>query len=115
MPDPFAVAAAALFRAPGSIAAVYLPYLYDHTVGSEISTRVIRSTAEQAASPFGASRISESAEVFQLLAADVPNPRAGDALTITDPRTGEDQTFTVYGDPTLDTEGVTWTCVVNAA
>lgn len=115
MLDPFAIAAAALFRAPGSIAAVYLPHLYDHTVGAEIPTRIIRATAEQTPGAFGSSRIVEVADVFQLLAADVPNPKAGDALSFTDPRTGEDLTFEVYGDPILDVEGVSWTCSVNPA
>ena len=109
MADPFAMAAAALFRAPGSLAAVYVP-----AQGPAVATRAIRLAESETPSAFDGSRVVQASNSFQLPVADVPNPQPGDGLTVTDLRLG-DQSFTIYGDPSLDVEGVSWTCSVNAA
>lgn len=102
-PDPFASAAAMLFRAPGSVAAIFTP-----TGGSPIPTRIIRGQPD-AASRFGGGSIVQPTNVFQMLRAEVASPAAGDGLLV-----GADA-LVITGVPTLDIERVTWICAADPA
>ena len=101
--DPFAAAAAALFRAPGSVAAIYTT-----KNGDTISTRAIRGQPD-AVSRFGGASIVQATNGLQLLRGDVPAPQAGDQIVI-----GQ-EVLTITGEPMLDDERVSWNCTTDPA
>lgn len=106
MADPFAAALAALFNAPGSLAATYTP-----VGGQSVAIRVIRSQGSDA----GAGRFDRTVSdvnMFDMRRADVAKPARGATIAISDPVTGESLGFSINGAPVLDVEGLTWTCPV---
>lgn len=102
MVDPFAMAAAALFRGPGSVAAVYVT-----PDAQQLPVRAICST-----SPVdmivGSRTIEAGATVIQLQCSDFAavdfQPVQGGTLLI-----GE-EVWTINARPRLDVERVSWTC-----
>ncbi len=96
--DPFAAALDALFNAPGSAAAVYVPQ-----GGDPVPVRVIRSQPDTSAN-YQQARIVQEANSFDMRRSEVPAPASGDRLTV------DGDTFEILGDPMLDVEGLTWVC-----
>ncbi len=95
--DPFAAALDALFNAPGSAAAVYVP-----VDGFPTDIRVIRSQPDVNTS-FGDSQIIQATNVFEIRRSEVAAPTHGGRLMI------GDEIFAIQGDGRLDVEGLTWT------
>jgi len=95
--DPFAAALDALFYAPGSAAAVYIP---EHGFPREI--RVIRSQPD-ADAQFGDSQIIQATNLFEIRKSEVDRPAHGARLMI------GDDVYSIQGDGRLDVEGLTWT------
>ncbi|WP_271300641.1 head-tail joining protein [Sphingomonas sp. CV7422] len=95
--DPFAAALDALFYAPGSAAAVYIP---EHGPIREI--RVIRSQPDVEAR-FGDSQIIQATNLFEIRMSEVDRPAHGAQLFI------GDEVYSIQGDGKLDLEGLTWT------
>lgn len=108
MRDPFAAALDAQFRAPGSAAAVYTG-----PDGRAVPIRVIRSqpTGEAVAGDF---KIVVDTNLALLRRSEVAEPLGGDELAIGAMiLAGEivgGEPFTIAGVPTLDLEGMTWSC-----
>ncbi len=114
MSDPFAMALDAQFMAPGSEAAVYQP-----TDGTPVEIRVIRSAPDRETG-FGQGRIINNAgTLFELRRSEVPDPQPGDFVVINadivDGQVSGGQPFTLFGDPVLDLERISWSCGANPA
>lgn len=108
MSDPFAAALDALFNAPGSAAAVYVPLQ-----GAPVAIRVIHSQPD--ASPtFQQMRTVQQANSFDVRKSEVPAPQPGDLIikgaVLTDSFVDGGERFEILGDPMLDIEGMTWIC-----
>ena len=99
MPDPFATALTALFRAPGSVAAVYSPLS-----GPDVPLRVIRTNGREVEG----SLIMDT-EAVQIMVADVAQPQAGARITI------GSEISTIQSAPQLDRERLTWSCYLEPA
>ena len=101
--DPFASALVALFRAPGSEAAVYTA-----PGGPPTPLRVIRERGEREVRK-GISRVMVDGNAVQIQRTDVAQPVNGALLTI------GAEAFLVQGGAALDSEGLTWTCHLTPA
>lgn len=96
--DPFAAALGALFRAPGSAAAEYLP-----PDGFPVPLRVIRDGGDTS-SAWGRGHVVQATNTIAIQVADVARPVAGATVMIGAAR------FRLVGAPELDTEGLSWRC-----
>jgi hypothetical protein len=97
MADPFATALAALHLSAGSVAATFTP-----KGGAPTGIRVIRGQpSEQVA--YGAGSVVLDTNAVQIMRSDVADPTGG-MIQI------GSEIFAVQGGPTLDVEGITWTC-----
>lgn len=98
MNDPFASALVALHAAPGSMAAVYTPF------GGAPLPDPIRVIREQKTADvsWGDTTAPSATTTFSIMATDVPEPKAGDRLTI------GTETLAIVGEPRLDAEGLSW-------
>ena len=97
MTDPFATALGALLKAPGSVAAVYMPA----GGGAPLPIRTIRhQPSELVHTPVG-SMISDG-NSFVIARSAVAKPAVGDMLQVA----GE--TLTILSGPMLDAEGLSW-------
>lgn len=109
--DPFAAALGAMFRAPGSAAAVYLD---EYNLPQEI--RVIRSQPDRD-QRYGQVMAVVSDGTFSIQRSDVAQPAdrsfiiLGARLIGTDPVGGE--WFQINGPAMLDAEGLTWSVAAN--
>jgi hypothetical protein len=99
--NSFAAALVALFNAPGSDAAVYVP-----TGGPASDVRAILSSPDQT-ERFGAGEVVLSTNVLELMRSDIPRPASGDLIIIM--RGGSVfKTLLLQGEPLSDVEGLTW-------
>jgi hypothetical protein len=98
MSDPFAAAMDAMFQAPGSENATYIP-----SSGPAVPIRVIRSRPDGLAR-FGDALILPAADAFEIRRSDVAAPAVGDVVAIA---AGG---FAISIEPIGDVEGLTWTC-----
>lgn len=99
MSDPFAVALAALFSAPGSLEAQYQSV----ATGVSIPIRVIRSQASREKAVGGGRYITDT-NIIEIQRSDVAQPHKGDLLTI------GVETLKINAGAELDIEGLTWLC-----
>lgn len=103
--DPFAAALDAIYRAPGSVAAVYTP-----AGGSARTVRIIR-TVNSVDTPGGfpdGGRVYDR-NVVKIRVSDVAMPELGDTIAI------GAETLVVNEAPMLDAEGLEWTFGVEPA
>ena len=109
MPDPFAMALAALHASPLAIDALYDPD------GAALPIRVIRSQAT-ADGRLGDARLLLSGDVISIMRRDVLDPEEGTQilLYVPDPVSGDPvpALFELVGDPSLDAEGISWECQI---
>jgi hypothetical protein len=105
--DPFAAALDALFDAPGSAAAVYVP-----VEGSPVAVRVIRSQPD-ALTGFGDGRVIMATNIIEVRKSEVSYPDRRDYLAIggdlVDGVVSGGDLFSISEEPRLDVEGLTWT------
>lgn len=95
----FASAIAALFADP--VLAKAAEYLPKGGLGG-IAVRVIARQPDTLTS-FGEARIHSSTSLFDVQAAEVPNPQVGDRLTV------DGITYAVQAEPMADRERLVWT------
>lgn len=102
MVDPFAAGLEALFKAPGSAAAV---------LGDDQPLRVIRHqpTLDLA---FNDTTVPVASNSVMIRRSDVNRPVRGMQLQVGSFAgvAQEDPVFRIAGEPRLDVEGLTWTC-----
>lgn len=106
MRDPFASALGPLFRAPGSVAAVYDGRLI----------RVIRSQPTVDMQLPNMMLVADS-NIVMVQRTDAPAIRDGETIRLGNfSGVGDhDPLFEVTGEPRLDLEGLTWTCELGQA
>lgn len=98
MVDPFVTGLDALFGAPGSAAATYIP-----DAGAPIALRTVKRQRAEAVG-LVRKRPTLTGDVFDIRASDVPTPRNGDIIIFA----GE--LYQLVGDPDPDAEGLVWYC-----
>lgn len=107
--DPFAAALGAMFRAPGSAAAVYLD---EFNLPQAIP--VIRSQPNRD-QRFGTVMAVVSDDTFSIRRSDVAEPADGSFIVLGATLIGNDpvggEWFQIDGPAMLDTEGLTWSVV----
>lgn len=105
--DPFAAALDALFNAPGSAAAVYVP-----TEGAPVAVRAIRSQPD-ALTSFGDGQVILATNIIEVRKSEVPHPDRRGYLAIggelVDGVVSGGDLFSICEEPRLDAEGLTWT------
>ncbi len=107
MRDPFATALDALFSAPGSVAAVYVTA----SDGLPTAVRTIRDQASEDM-PIGSRSVPVDANLLLIRRSEVARPATGDTIitgTFADVAI-DDPAFNIVGEPSLDVEGLTWSC-----
>lgn len=100
--EPFAAALDALFNAPGSAAAIYVP-----ANRGDIELRVIerlRMGSEGTVRP----RPVALGKVLEIRVSDVEQPQVGDVILLAD------RAFALVTPPELDPERITWICDIPA-
>lgn len=97
MADPFATGLGTLYAGPGAVAAVY----DDGSAAKPI--RVIHERPDQTTG-FRDSTVIQATNLFRIQAADVPEPKVGDLVTV------EAGTFSLSEDPQRDTQALRWVC-----
>lgn len=75
--------------------------VYHPAGGTDVEIGLIRSQPTESTSLFS-TQISSASTSFWILASAVPEPKAGDTITI------GSRTFVVQGEPELDQLGVSW-------
>jgi hypothetical protein len=100
MADPFAAALARLHVSAASVAASFTPD--GGTVDDAVLIRVIRGQPSQEVA-YGDASIMLDTNQVQIRRADVADPTGG-TLTL------GAEIFSIQGAPSLDIEGLTWTC-----
>ena len=109
MPDPFAAALGALFRAPGSAAALFTP-----AGGVPQQIRIVIEQPDED-KVIGRGRVVEGSLSIGIQRSDVPQPAKGDLVELTDTAIGGVTKLKLYGQPRLDAQGLSWTCGAVAA
>lgn len=113
MVDPFQMALAALHASAGSVAAIFTP-----AGGAPTEINIIRDQQTREVG-FGGGAVLMETNRVQIMRADAPQVRDGDALSVGNARLHADVTewteFAIQGGCSLDVEGVTWNCNLQPA